>query len=331
MTWSGRAAALLEVFGVYLAGQLVVAQIVRLLQLQPVNPLPSFTADISDGQLLLASRQLFVLLLLQYAGWFLLIVPIDWWRGARGLAVYGLTRSGRSWSTLLLAGAVTTALVTPAVLGLQLIDGAFNLGETVPWRQAIFDTSWRRWEFWLFAGVLSFGFVAVVEEVFYRGYCQRRLAEAWGHGPAIAAVACFFTFAHGQYLFANPYNVGMLLALVIFAVGAGVVFAWTGSLIPSIFTHAIMNTPMTPGWQVVALACVLMAAAMAARPAAFVVRQVWSRAGVMSSCALAALGAASAIVSQRIDGVVFVALALLALALVLTAFEPPAHRLPSTT
>ena len=45
------------------------------------------------------------------------------------------------------------------------------------WRQALFDMSWRRWQFWLFTGVLSWGFVAVVEELFFRGYCQRRLAK----------------------------------------------------------------------------------------------------------------------------------------------------------
>jgi len=45
-----------------------------------------------------------VLLIFQYAGYFLLIIPISWWRRRRGLAAYGLTRAGHSWKMLLLAG-----------------------------------------------------------------------------------------------------------------------------------------------------------------------------------------------------------------------------------
>src|SRR5262249_6213340 len=161
MNARGRAAAVLEVFGVYLAGQLVVGLLVRVLDLQPVNPLPGLTADVTDAELIAATGQLTVLLLLQYAGWFLLAVPINWWHRRPRPAAYGLTRAGRPWSALLLAGLATTALAAWPVLGVQLIDATYGLGETVPWRQALADTSWRRWQFWLFLGVLSFGLVAV--------------------------------------------------------------------------------------------------------------------------------------------------------------------------
>ena len=244
-----RTAALLEVFGVFVAGPLVAGLLVRLLGLELVNPLEHFTVEITDAELITASYQMLVLLLVQFAGWFLLIIPIDILRGRCSPRTYGLTRAGRPWTALFMAGLVTLALAAWPVLGLHLVDHVYNLGETVPWRQAIIDTSWRRWEFWLFTAVSSWAFVAVAEELFFRGYCQRRLAEDWGDAPAILGIAGLFTFTHGQYLMADAYNIGMIASLFVLATGFGIVFAWTRSLVPSIIAHAIVNVPMTPQWQ----------------------------------------------------------------------------------
>ncbi len=316
-----RTAALLEVLGIYLAGQLVVGQLIRIFGVQPTNPLPTLTANVTDAELVTATGQIFWLLLLQYAGWFLLIVPINWWHRRQGLAVYGFTKAGRSGTTLLAAGLATAALVSWPTFGLQLLDGAYGLGETAAWRQAIFDTSWRRWEFWYFVGVLSFGFVAVIEELFFRGYCQRRLAEDWGQGPAILGVACLFTFAHGQYLLPNLYSAGMIASLLVFAVGVGVVFAWTGSLLPSIVAHAILNTPMTPPWQVLALTVALIGAVFVARRGMSVTYQVFSAAGAKGSVGLAIAGIAYAITAQHFSGLVFAAAGMVVLAVVLEAWD----------
>jgi hypothetical protein len=108
-----RAAALLEVLGVYLSGTLLAVMIVKmLLGFQVPNPLANFTANISDAGLLTATRQMFVVLVLQYAFYFVLIVPINWWHRRRGPAAYGLTTSGHSRKALLLAGAATAAIAT---------------------------------------------------------------------------------------------------------------------------------------------------------------------------------------------------------------------------
>jgi membrane protease YdiL (CAAX protease family) len=107
----------------------------------------------------------------------------------------------------------TAALAEWPVLSVNVVNPIHPLGERVPWRQAFFDTSWRRWEFWLFSAVLSWAWVAVIEELFFRGYCQRRLAEDWGNGAAIVGTACLFTFAHNQYLLPNEYSVAMIARL----------------------------------------------------------------------------------------------------------------------
>src|SRR5436190_16771594 len=250
MNAGARAAAVLEVLGVYLGGQLVTTLLVRGLNLQIPNPLENFTVSITDAELLVRARNLFVSLLLQYAGYFLLIIPINWWHRRRGPRAYGLTRAGRSWKSLVLAGvgtvAATTLILWP-VTGLLIADQVYKLGlgETVPWRQALFDMSWGRWEFWLFMAVLSFGLVAFLEELFFRGYCQRRLAEDWGDGPAIVGTACLFTFSHSQYFRPDVYNIGLLLSVFAAALGYGVVFALTRSLVPSILVHALADFPMT--------------------------------------------------------------------------------------
>ena len=96
-----RAAALLEVLGVYVAGQLVTGQLIHLLGIRPTNPLNNLTVGVADAELTSATWQLFVLLMLQYAGWFLLIIPINYWHRHRGPAAYGLTRAGHSWTTLI--------------------------------------------------------------------------------------------------------------------------------------------------------------------------------------------------------------------------------------
>jgi membrane protease YdiL (CAAX protease family) len=55
-------------------------------------------------------------------------------------------------------------------------------------------------------------------------------------------------------LIANLYNETMIISLFCLALGLGVVFAWTRSLVPSMIAHAIINVPMIPVWQGVLLA-----------------------------------------------------------------------------
>ena len=316
-----RAAALLEVLGIYVAGQLVTVQLIRLLALKPENPLNNFTVTVTDAQLLTATWQLFGLLALQYAGWFLLIIPINYWYRRRGPEAYGLTRAGRSWTSLILAGLATAALCLWPTLGVDWVNALHPIGETVSWRQALFDTSWLRWQFWLFTGVLSWGVVAVVEETFFRGYCQRRLAEDWGDAPAIAGITCLFIFSHTQYLVLNPYNVMKLPTLLLVALGSAVVFAWTRSLVPSILAHAIGNVPMTPTWQAVTVIALVIGMIVTARRAAIVARQVFSGASVLGCIGLGVVGTAFAIAAARINSLAVIGTVMVLIAIVLEAVD----------
>jgi membrane protease YdiL (CAAX protease family) len=316
-----KVAAVMEVFGVYLVGQLVMLLVARLAHIELANPLTHLTASASNADLLTASGQLTKLLLAQYAGWFLLIVPIGWWYRRTGLKEYGLTRAGLPLGRLLLLG-MATALVAfwPSRL-LEILNTLKPLGETVPWRQAMFDMSWRRWEFWVFTAVGSYVVPPIVEELFYRGYCQRRLSEDLGQGTAIATVTALFVFSHGQYLIGNVYNVGMLLSLLIGALGLGILFAYTRSLIPSMMAHALINVPATGIWQWIVLSIMIVGVVLLGRNALRIAGGVFQGTALMPTLFLAIVGAGYAVAANRLGVMPIVALAALIAALVLEALE----------
>jgi membrane protease YdiL (CAAX protease family) len=274
----------------------------------------------------LASRQFFLALILIYGSYFLLIVPINWWYRRRGRVAYGLTRAGHSWKALILAGVATVVLAGWPVLVHTLVDAIHPLGAMAPWRQGFFDMSWRRWQFWLFAGILSYAVIPVVEELIFRGYYQRRLAEDWGDGPAIIGTACFFTFAHRQYLIANTYNITMIASLLCLAIGLGVVYAWTRSLIPSMIAHAIINVPMTPLWQGALLVLFAIGAFFVWRGGTSAIRQVFTNTRVGASMVLAVALSLYVFEAHRIDGMKQIAIGMLVVALVLEAMDRRENR-----
>jgi membrane protease YdiL (CAAX protease family) len=319
-----RTAALLEVLGIYLAGPFLSDQISNLLVrwrlISDANPLEMLTAHTTNAELLVASRQLFLGLVLLYGSYFALIVPINWWYRRRGRAAYSLTRVGLPWKTLILAGVATSALTQWPVLVHTLVDAIHPLGAMAPWRQALTDMSWRRWQFWLFMGILSYAFIPVVEELIFRGYYQRRLAEDWGDGPAIIGTAFFFTFAHRQYLIANAYNITMVASLFCMAIGLGIVFAWTRSLIPSMIAHAIINVPMTPRWQGVLLVVFAIGAFFAWRGGVRAVKEVFTNTKVAACAVLAVVLSIYVVGAGRIN-MTPIAIGMLVVALSLEAFD----------
>jgi membrane protease YdiL (CAAX protease family) len=318
-----RAAALLEVLGIYLAGPLAMFGVRRLLGISLSNPLSSLTAQVSDAGLIAASRQLFALLLFQYAGYFMLAVPLNWWHRRRRAADYGLTTAGKPWAALVLMGFATASLCELPVLAI-VVANLIHPNPTEPFRQAMMDMSYKRWQFWLFSAVSSWAVIPFFEELFYRGYCQRRLAEDWGNGPAILAASSLFTFTHAQYLRADAYNAGMILGLLLSAIGFGVIFAWTRSLLPSIIAHALFDIPMTALWQGLLLASLLIVALCTWRRGGAVLKQVFLKARSATCLALGAAGAGYAILASRDILAVYALAAIMAiLAVIIEATDRP--------
>lgn len=321
---------MLEVFGVYLTGAFLSDQIAELLVrwgvISPQNPFDLLTSHTTDGDLLVASRLLLVRLVIQYGSYLALIIPVNWWYRRRGLVAYGLTRAGRPWKALILAALATAALTQWPVLVHTLVDAVHPLGRMAPWRQAFFAMSWWRWQFWLFAGIMSYAVVPIVEELIFRGYYQRRLAEDWGDGPAIIGTACFFTFAHNQYLVANAYNITMIASLFCLAIGLGIVFARTRSLVPSIVAHAIINLPMTPIWQGMLLIVFAVGAFFAWRGGVKAVKEVFHKTGAAACAVLAVLQTAYVIWGGRIGSMTYLAIGMMLTAVALEAIDRRENR-----
>jgi len=311
---------LLEVLGVYLCGPVLMLELRRLLGVSLTNPLNHLTAQASGADLVTASRQLLTLLLVSNAGYYVLAIPLAWWRGRRKPADFGLTKAGRTWIFLLLAGIGAAAVWEWPILILNLAN-SLHPSATVPWRQAFHNMSWQRWQFWLFAGVLSWAGAPLFEELFYRGYCQRRLAEEWGDGPAIFGAACLFTFSHAQYLRLDPYNIGMTAGLLLSAIGFGAVFAWTRSLVRAMIAHALFDVPMTLRWQALFLAAMIVIALIAARRAGRAIKQVFSGANAAACAALGVVGGAYAFLTSLDRIVLYVLVAAAAMLILAVIFE----------
>ena len=117
----------------------------------------------------------------------------------------------------------------------------------------------------LFGAIVVFGVIAgATEELFFRGYMQTRLAEAWGPVRAVLVSAACFGVLH-----VDVSGVHMVLA---FAMGLylGFLVERTGSVLPAVVCHVINNIVFTlqtalggtvHDWQtnaVLAAACVLL-------------------------------------------------------------------------
>lgn len=105
------------------------------------------------------------------------------------------------------------------------------------------------------------------------------------------------------------------------------VFAWTRSLVPSVIAHAISNVPMTPFWQAVIVAALIVGAVVTARRGVSVTRQVFSNASVAWCVIIGVAGTGYAIASARVEGFVFVAAVMVVLAVVLEAVDRRRERI----
>ncbi|MEX0676725.1 MAG: type II CAAX endopeptidase family protein [Pirellulales bacterium] len=260
-----RAAAVLEVLGIYAAGQMLAFLLGAIFRIPLLNPLLTLSPAPTPYELLQVTGQLLKILLLQYSGWFLLVLPIGWWRRRGGAASYGLTLSGRSLGFCLAAGVVLFAVADLPIKALEFIHSLYPLGPQVAWREALMRTNWNTVEFWLLMAVGSYALVPLVEELFFRGYCQTRLEEAWGPATAILATALLFTFSHSQYFMANLYNVSLLLTSLASATAWGYVYYRTRSLLPTIVAHSLVNMPSRNAVLGVLLVVMLIICAIAKR------------------------------------------------------------------
>jgi membrane protease YdiL (CAAX protease family) len=161
----------------------------------------------------------------------LVLLGVTWWLGRHRAGgrhqSLGMVRSRWSSGQVL---AVTFASFAPFLLSLTLASGFAPV-----WEPDVFYDQFDWSTATLYLGYMTTA-PAIAEELFFRGYMQRRLLQHWSPPAAILTTAVLFTVAHGitPALLVKVFPVALWLGLI----------AWkSGSIWPGCCCHAWIN-----GW-----------------------------------------------------------------------------------
>jgi membrane protease YdiL (CAAX protease family) len=238
---ANKAAALLEVLGVFIVGNFTAGYVGKLIGVRPLGPVLVSTIRSADPDFVPLTIAFLQTILVQYICLLPPAFAIGWWRRRLKPRHYGVTRAGKSGLELVGLGLLAVALVGMPIKLLWVAKRFIPLGEGSPiWM--LLDKSWTP-SFWLFFAVASFTLVPVLEELFYRGYCQTRLEEEFGGAGAIVIVTLFMTLGHSQYHHLSVLSIGTIFGMIPLILGMGYVYWRTRSLIPAIILHAMVNVP----------------------------------------------------------------------------------------
>lgn len=313
--WTRKAAALLEVLGVFIGGSFTAAWLAPRVGM----PFPDLGSPRPDFVALSTAWLKFFLL--QYA---CLLVPafaIGWWRRRLKLRDYGLTCAGQRTTPLIAQGLLAFAF---AVLPLQLLVLArqfIPLGPDPFMWTFVNRVDWTP-AFWLFVAVSGFAVTSPLEEIFFRGYCQTRLEEDFGGMGAIVIVALFLILGHNQYHHLYVLSIGIIVCGVLSFLAMGWIYWRTRSLIPAMVIHGAMNVPTKGVWAFLMPAITIVALVFFHQKWRGMVREFLAQASHNSWKRAASWGAAVAIAmvigfETRSDIFVPIAFAGLAAALVI--------------
>jgi membrane protease YdiL (CAAX protease family) len=236
-----KAAALLEVVGVLIAGNFAAGKLLSLLEVKPLDSLIQSAVNSTNPDFVVLSVGWLKFICVLYACLLPPVFAIGWWRRRWGLAHYGVTTAGQPVWLLVVPGFIAFALVALPVKLLWVAKRFLPLGPG-PAVWGLLDKNWTP-SFWLFLAVSSFAVTPMLEELFYRGYCQTRLEEDFGGMGAIVIVSLFMTLGHNQYHQLSLLSIGSIFALIPLMLGMGYVYWRTRSLVPAMILHAAVNVP----------------------------------------------------------------------------------------
>ncbi len=236
-----KAAALFEILGVLVAGNLAAFYLIPGLGIKPLEPILQSALHAPEPDFVSLSVVFFQTKSVQYGGLLLLAFAVGWWRRRLRPRNYGVTTAGQSVRNLVVLGLVAFALVALPIKLLWVAKQFIALGQGSPF-WLLLEKKWTA-SFWLFMAVASFAYQPVIEELFFRGYCQTRLEEDFGGVGAVWITALSFVLGHNQYHHLSVLSIGNMIALIPCAFGLGYVYLLTRSLVPGIILHAALNVP----------------------------------------------------------------------------------------
>jgi membrane protease YdiL (CAAX protease family) len=165
-----------------------------------------------------------------------------WWRRRVTPAAAGVTRSGRSWSSLVATGVVVWAVATIPFDLLYLLNGVVPLGEGF----TFFETAgplWARPDFWALWAASALILPPLFEETLFRGYARTRLVESYGPMGAVLVSSLLFMLMHGHFYATDPLKPLTLVVNIVAVICWAYAAYRTGSIVPGMVAHAIGNMP----------------------------------------------------------------------------------------
>jgi len=233
--------ALLEVLGIFVVGNYAAYHLGAWLAVPSIGSIIGSALNSAKPSFVTLSFLWLQAMCIQYACLSIPPFAIGWWRRRWGVAHYGITKGGKSLSTLIPLALITFALVALPNRLLWVARRFVPLGPEPAFR-ALLGRQWTP-SFWLFLAVSSFAVMPVLEELFFRGYCQKRLEEDFGGVGAIVIVTLFMTLGHNQYYQWSVLSTGQVVTLVPMVLGMGYVFWRSPSIVPAVILHAAVNVP----------------------------------------------------------------------------------------
>ena len=193
----------------------------------------------------------------KYGSIFLLVGMMLNWRKDNGVKrLLGLKQvRGNSWKKLkriLLILAVGGLI--PKVLFLCWEQGIIEGG---PHHWFIFREAWDG-DFWGYMLVGSIILPPIVEDLFFRGYMHGRLEQSFGPMIAILLTALIFTLFHTQYLKPDLLSIGLVFSLFISALVLSYARFATGSIIPGMIAHSLVNIPTSDVYSIIIISVFLL-------------------------------------------------------------------------
>ena len=204
---------------------------------------PNGNAEAPDPDFTEAARVNSEFFAYQYGGVIVVLALLGLVRGRLRRQDLGISLGRRNLGQLvvmgLVAGAVANIASTVIFAGKEL----FPLGDDTPFWWALKRVDWDL-DLWIFMAVGSYALVPLVEEFAYRGGMLGALARAFKPGAALLGVGILFAAMHSQYWSLGPIGMITLVGVIYCGVIFGYVFLRTGSLVPAIIAHAMINVPV---------------------------------------------------------------------------------------
>lgn len=205
---------------------------------------------------------------IQYGGALALVLLLAFLRKRTTRGAYALTTRPTGLSSLIVLGVIAGFIVSVPTQAIFLAKEIWPLGQdTVLW--TVMESNPWDASFWIFAATASFLIVPIIEELMWRSYTLGRLVEAFKPGAALLLSSLVFGALHVQYLASGDFlGYATMASVIIAALLFGMLTLTTGSVLPAIIAHMILNIPMTTEFGVARLTIGVLFILMFAKPLA---------------------------------------------------------------